>query len=161
MPLLILNHSKIHVDEKPIVRVDVIGIGASVYDQLKQSDLIEVEGVNVSCASTVATYARLRDEIWFRLRDWLKAGGCIPRDARLEAELVSPTYSMSPAGKVQVESKDAMKARLKRSPDRADALALCVQGPVAKRTTAEIWADGNIGDMSEMIQNFANGGRYL
>lgn len=116
-------------DETPIIRVDVIGIGASVYDSLKQNRTVRVIPVNVGEAATNATYARKRDEVWFTLKQWLKQGGCVPPDAKLEAELVAPTYSFTPAGKLQVESKDAMRARLKRSPDRADALALAVYNP--------------------------------
>lgn len=116
-------------DERPVVRVDVIGIGASVYDQLKQNSSIRTIAVNVGEASTNANHARKRDEVWFTLRDWLKDGGAIPDDVKLQGELVAPTYSFDVRGKIKVESKDDMKARLKRSPDRADALALAVYTP--------------------------------
>jgi hypothetical protein len=32
-----------------------------------------------------------RDELWFGLQQWLKDGGTIPQDPKLEAELVAPT----------------------------------------------------------------------
>ena len=83
--------------------------------------------------STVARdplkYVLLRDEIWFALADWLKAGGVFPPDAKLEAELVAPTYKFDPRLRLKVESKDDIKKRLKRSPDRADGLGLAVFSP--------------------------------
>lgn len=118
-----------HRGERPLVRVDEIGIGSGVLDQLRRNVFLRVEGVNVGESATVPTYARKRDEAWFMLRDWLRNGGSLPPDAKLEGELVAPTYSFLPSGKIQVESKDSMRARLKRSPDRADALALAVFEP--------------------------------
>lgn len=116
-------------DETPVIRVDVIGIGASVYDQLRLNHTVSTIAVNVGESPSAPTYARRRDETWFVLRDWLKSGGAIPDDVKLTGELVAPTYSFTAAGKIQVESKDDMRARLKRSPDRADALALAVYVP--------------------------------
>ena len=65
------------------------------------------------------------------LRAWLKEGGAIPEDSKLAAELVAPKYEFDDRQRRKVESKDAMKKRLKRSPDRADALALAVWEPSA------------------------------
>jgi hypothetical protein len=111
-------------DERPIVRVDVVGLGAGVADQLKRCEGIELVEVNVGESATIDTYARKRDEVVFALRDWLRAGGAIPPDPRLENELVAPTYAIDVRGKTKVSSKDELKAVLRRSPDRMDALAL-------------------------------------
>lgn len=46
--------------------------------------------------------------------------------ARLRAELTAPTYRMTSAGKVQVESKEELKARGLPSPDVADAFNLAL-----------------------------------
>lgn len=110
------------------VKVDVLGIGASVYDALATGHLDDVEAVsvNVSESATADGYVRLRDQLWFAVRDWLKEGGALPDDPRLEAELLAPTYTFDAQGRQKVEDKDAVKKRLKRSPDRADALALAV-----------------------------------
>jgi phage terminase large subunit len=113
-------------DEKATVRVDVIGIGAGVADQLKRAPHVVVEEINASASPESSTYARTRDELWFTARDWLKAGGCLPPDTRLEAELLAPKYAFTATQKIQVESKDDIKKRLKRSPDRADAFCLAV-----------------------------------
>lgn len=115
--------------EKPAVHVDVIGVGASAYDVLARSDEVAAVPVNVAEKATAEGFHSLRDQLWGSTRDWLKGGGAIPDDARLQAELVSPVYAFDAQGRMQVESKQAMKKRLNRSPDRADALALAIYQP--------------------------------
>ena len=48
----------------------------------------------------------------------------MPRDDRLIAELSVPRYFYTSAGKLRVESKDDLRRRGVRSPDRADAFCL-------------------------------------
>jgi len=115
--------------ERPRVKVDVIGYGAGTFDQLQQFKEVEAVAVNVAERATAENYAKLRDQLWFACRDWLKEGGAIPADAKLEAELVGPVYSIDTQGRYKVESKDDMKKRLGRSPDRADALCLAIYNP--------------------------------
>jgi hypothetical protein len=112
--------------ERPVVAVDVVGVGGGVADVLKQQPGILVREVNVAESSPNDTDHRLRDALWFGLAKWLRGGGALPPDPRLEGELVAALYTFTPAGKRLVEGKDLMRARLKRSPDRADALALAV-----------------------------------
>jgi phage terminase large subunit len=90
---------------------------------------VECAAVNVATSATVEEYALLRDQLWFGLQKWLKDGGTIPSDPKLEAELVAPTYAFDLRGRTKVEPKEKIKERLRRSPDRADALALAV-GPL-------------------------------
>ncbi len=117
-------------DENVVVRIDTIGVGSSVFDQLRQiGGEISLVSVNVGEASTVATYERMRDQVWFTARDWLRAGGCLPPDDKLCGELAAPTFGFSPRQRVKVESKDETKKRLRRSPDRADALCLAIFQP--------------------------------
>lgn len=121
------------------IKVDVIGVGASVYDALKQMAPpgVEIIAVNVAEKATdEEKYRLLRDQLWFAVRDWLATGGEIPDDGKLEAELLAPDYSFDPRGRYVVEGKDAIKKKLKRSPDRADALALAVHQPTPERIAA-------------------------
>lgn len=68
---------------------------------------------------------RLRDELWFKGRDWFQERSCsMPQDDALIAELTAPTYTFSSTGKMVVESKADMKKRGMRSPDLADAFLL-------------------------------------
>lgn len=117
------------------VKVDVIGVGASCADQLKHhADLIELVEVNVANRSDdPERYHALRDQLWFAVSDWLKDGGTLPADDRLASELVAPLYKFDAQGRYQVESKDDTKKRLKRSPNRADAVCLAVYRGAASR----------------------------
>ena len=113
-------------DERPKVAVDIIGVGGGVADVLKQDRGLDVVEVNVAERATAEGYAKLRDQVWFALRDWLKDGGALPPVPELEAELVAPTYAFDTRGRYKVMSKDEIKKALGRSPDLADALALAV-----------------------------------
>jgi hypothetical protein len=118
-------------DEKPSeILVDVIGLGAGVVDRLSELGL-PVRAVNVAeAASAEDQYNRLRDEVWFKAREWFQERSCsIPRDDALIAELVA--VKMKPptsAGKSQIERKEETKKRLQRSPDLADAFVLTFAG---------------------------------
>lgn len=121
-------------DEVPRIKVDVIGVGASVYDALKVMPGVEVVPVNVANVAdpsvTEEKYHNLRAQLWFGLGDWLKTGAIIA-DSKREGELVAPRYGYDARGCRQVEAKESIKKRLKRSPDRAEALMLAVYNPPA------------------------------
>jgi len=106
--------------------IDVIGLGAGVVDRMREMGL-PARAVNVgeSPATDDGRYMRLRDELWFKGREWFNSGAvCIPDDPELVAELVGPKYKIESTGKIKVESKDDMKKRGIKSPNRADALLL-------------------------------------
>jgi phage terminase large subunit len=107
------------------IYVDSIGLGSGVLDRLRELGL-PVRGVNVSEAPAVGErYLRLRDELWFRVREWLEARSCsLPKDDELAAELGTPRFKILSTGKLKVDSKDEMKKRGGKSPDRADAVCL-------------------------------------
>lgn len=120
------------------IAIDVIGVGASVYDilRLDGSECRDaVRGVNVSeRPATSEEDHRLRDELWFRCFQWhhsrdchLPARGSLYSErgnmllAKLVSELSTPTYDFNHLGKRVVESKKALKARNVPSPNIADA----------------------------------------
>jgi phage terminase large subunit len=114
-------------NETPKIKIDEIGVGGGLVDILRsQHPRWTIIGINVASRATSDGFAKLRDQLWFGCRDWLKEGGSIPDDPKLFSELVAPTYSFDAQGRHKVESKDEIKKRLKRSPDRADALCLAV-----------------------------------
>ena len=120
--------------EKPDVLVDVIGIGAGVFSHLARFD-DEITAIPVNVAESATShpseggYAKLRDQLWFGLRDWLAEGGAIPEHPLLEGELLAPQYDFDAQGRYRVERKDAVKTRIRRSTDYADALALAIYHP--------------------------------
>lgn len=111
--------------EVPRVNVDAIGYGAGVFDALKREKAVKAVGVNSGSAShRPEEFANLRAELHFAGRSWLAEGGALPDDAKLQAEAVAPKYRADARGKIIVERKDDIRARLGRSPDACDAWLL-------------------------------------
>lgn len=130
------EYDRMQPQEKPeAICVDVIGLGAGVVDRCKELGL-PVIGVNVAESPAVAEqYARLRDELWFRARDWFHGRDVkIVDDEDLIGELTLPTFKVLSTGKKQVESKDDIKKRA-ASPDRADAFCLTFASGGAARNS--------------------------
>ena len=114
------------------VFVDQTGMGGGVVDRLRQLGHAVI-GIDFGSRSIEGKHVNMRTEMWWKLAEWLKEGGCIPDDAELISELTAPTYSFNAAQKIALESKDELKRRGLASPDKADALALTFAMPVAPR----------------------------
>jgi hypothetical protein len=126
------------------VKVDGTGVGAGVVDALRRAvnegaKWLTVVDVVSSAASSDDEYLNCRAEMAFHARKWLETEGAIPEDLELEGELVAVKYRFAPRGEIQVESKDDLRKRLGRSPDRADALALAVWGVPGSNVPATAW----------------------
>src|SRR5574341_1230305 len=111
--------------EPEMVLVDSIGIGWGIAGNLRSRTSTRVVDVNVSTvASDDDRYHRLRDELWWKVRERFEARAiAIPKDDELIGELTSIKFDET-TGKVKVESKKDMKKRGLQSPNRADALCL-------------------------------------
>lgn len=108
------------------INVDSIGIGSGVASRLRELGL-PARSINVSeTAPMKEQFMRLRDELWWKGREWFAKRDCnIAGDEKLAAELGRPTYEPQPNGKTKVEAKKDTKKRTKtRSPNRADAFLL-------------------------------------
>lgn len=130
--------------EKPLVKIDVIGVGAGAYDVLatEYADRVEVIPVNVAERATSQPneggYRRLRDQLWFGMRDWLAEGGSLPQDEETRSDLIAPTFRFDAQGRYVVSDKDELRKAIGRSPDEADALALSIYEPPPKPTRPHI-----------------------
>lgn len=113
------------------IHVDVIGVGASVYDHC-HSNGITVKAINgaekpISEFDSTGTlrFVNRRAELYWKLREALdpqnKQWICLPKDPQLKADLCAPRWKLTPRG-VQVESKEDIIKRIGRSPDRGDAV---------------------------------------
>lgn len=113
------------LDRPRVILVDVIGLGAGVVDRLRELGL-PARGINVAEAPAVGDrYRNLKAELWYRAKAWFEArGGRMPDDEQLANELASVRYKYTSSGKLQVESKDEMRKRGLRSPDKADSFIL-------------------------------------
>lgn len=108
------------------IKVDVIGVGAGVCDRLKELGY-PVAGVNVGMrASDTTKWANFRHEMWWQLRERFRVSEVIgPIHDETIAQLSTVRYRYdSRHTHPYIESKDDLKARGIKSPDRAEALIL-------------------------------------
>jgi hypothetical protein len=112
-------------DDKPTqIVVDVIGVGAGVVDRLRELGL-PVRALNVAESPAVkAKFHRLRDEMYWRGREWFEGLNVECEHMEVGAELADVTYTYTSAGQIKVEPKDDIKERLGRSPDVGESLLL-------------------------------------
>jgi hypothetical protein len=117
---------------KPVlVVIDATGMGAVVYDRLKELRYKMVKGVNFSWkAKDPKRWGNKRAEMWGEMRKWLVTGS-IPDDKRLIDDLSGPKRKPDSSGVMLLESKKDMKARGLASPDLGDALAVTFAFPIA------------------------------
>jgi phage terminase large subunit len=128
------------------VAVDDTGVGGGVTDRVREQGK-SIGAVNFGQAAKDAEHFKnARSEMFWGLRLWLRDTGHIESDGDLRRELANLRYKMDSSGKIQVESKDDIRKRLGKSPDKADALALAVVGHVYNGTistlTDDDWSTG-------------------
>jgi hypothetical protein len=80
--------------------------------------------------------------MWGEMRDWLKAGGALPKHDRLREDLIGPETKPRLDGKINLESKEDMRFRGLPSPDYADSLCLSFAHPVMRRDSQLVGAGG-------------------
>jgi hypothetical protein len=122
-----------NTDEGAEIRVDVIGIGSSPYDFLKESweegkviPLNGAEGSKKRDTSKKLKMANKRAEWYWTLREDLDPvngrGLKLPPSQELRADLIAQRWKPTARG-VLIQDKKEIKVRLGRSPDFGDAVA--------------------------------------
>lgn len=112
------------------VAVDDSGVGGGV------TDLLRVQHFNPAAVNfgmkpmDPVRFFNARSEMYWRLREWIKNVGNIPKIPELKQELAVIEYEITPKGQIKIKEKKLIKKKLKRSPDHADALALAVAGHI-------------------------------
>lgn len=111
------------VEDRPSeIAIDMIGIGAGVYDRLLEQDL-PVVGVNVSETPVLFEdrYLNLKAELYWKLLAWFEARNVKVDDKMMIEELVKIQKDYSSTGKLKVQSKKDAK---ESSPNRVEALVM-------------------------------------
>lgn len=121
--------------------VDAIGYGASAYDTMLAWGM-SAEAVNFGAHSDALDksgrfrFANIRAEAYWTLREALDPDSgenlCLPPDRELLTDLCAPKYKIL-SGKIQIEPKEDIKARIGHSPDKGDAVVLAWWGAVNQR----------------------------
>jgi hypothetical protein len=128
------------------------GWGSGVEDALRQAKYLPI-AVNFSGKATDIKYFNKRSEMLFEFCEWIKRGGALPNSPSLAKELTTMTYTFQD-GKFRVEEKAQIKARLKFSPDEADAYALTFALPDKPRDLRAF------GVKNKKVQEFARPHEY-
>jgi len=110
--------------------VDVIGVGAGVYDRLKEQGR-KVYAFNAASKtkkrdrSKQLEFLNKRAASWWMMREIFEEGEiAIPDDELLVGDLASVKWESTSSGKIKVESKDDIHKRLGRSTDSADSVIM-------------------------------------
>jgi hypothetical protein len=124
--------------------IDTIGEGAGVYSRLielcserdsklkkecvhsvKFSESAEHNGQELKDATGQYSFLNMRAYLYWAARDWLdpknKQNACLPPDDELFQELTETKWKFRSDGSIQIEPKEEIQKRIKRSPDKADA----------------------------------------
>ncbi len=109
------------------VYIDGTGVGAGVWPLVQRAGY-PARRVMVGGQPTreieIGQFNRLRDQLYWSVREWLRSGDAmLPPDKKLKEECVALRYEMK-NGVICVTDKAEMRKRIKRSPDRLDAVAL-------------------------------------
>lgn len=130
-----------------VIKIDDDGVGGGVTDRLRE--IIQEEGLYIDVidchnggkALNPENYENWGSESWATIRELLHDGEIeIPNDEDLIGQLSTRKYKVTSKGKIRLESKEEMKKRGLRSPDRADALVLAFaktgRDPIDEHTAA-------------------------
>nr|DAE98497.1 MAG TPA: Terminase large subunit [Bacteriophage sp.] len=102
--------------------VDVVGLGAGVYDRLVQMGYGSIchEAVASAQADKPEAFYNKRAEMWWRMAEWLQDEVSIPDSDVVQGDLMMLSYQYDSRDRFKLQSKSGMK----RSPDIADAIAM-------------------------------------
>jgi phage terminase large subunit len=107
--------------------VDDAGLGGGVTDRLRELGIAVIAYNAGESPLDKERFLNRRAETWWMIREALKADEInLPPDNKLAADLTNIKYSYTSKGQIKLESKEEVKKRLGRSPDRGDALAIAL-----------------------------------
>ena len=133
----------------PFVMVDASGVGAGVYDRLADERELPARMAPFDAsaatrwrdASGLLDFGNTRAAAWWNLRELLDPtqGATLalpPDDDTLTGDLCTPRWRHGAGGRIFVESKDDIRARLGRSTDAGDALVMAMWGRYVRASHA-------------------------
>ncbi len=121
-------------NKRTVANIDTIGEGAGVYSRLLELGFENAISCKFSESANglkdindVYTFVNMRAYLFWAVRDWLdpknKMNPCLPPDDELIQEATEIKWKFTSNGSIQIEPKEDIKKRLKKSTDKFDALA--------------------------------------
>lgn len=143
------------------IHVDVVGWGSAVHGQLVSQGIqsVPINGASGSMERTEdgeMAFFNLRAEGIWRLREALNPSNptplFLPSDMKLRADLAAYRWSHTRSG-VLIESKEDMKKRLGRSPDRGDAVWMALRSTIKAQTLIDMLEQAGRGGNDDYDRN--------
>lgn len=123
--------------QRPKCVVDATGLGWGHHDLLRSRGWPVIAFVAAQTARDQERFTNARTEAAWFCREGLAAGRFpLPPDAELHAELLAFSWALDPRGRIALDPKDEVRARLRRSPDLADTVFMLAWHLVPARTPA-------------------------
>ncbi len=128
----IKNLNKVHNFDA--IAVDDTGVGGGVTDALEDEE-IDVDAINFGeSAVDNSMFENRVSEMYWLAREKIKDKEIeLPDDKDLINQLCSRRFRYTRRGKIAIESKDELKKRGLKSPDRADAFILALNAGITQR----------------------------
>jgi hypothetical protein len=116
------------------IAVDTVGVGGGVADALRAEGFSVIEFNAGEKAIDSERFLNKRAEEYWKLQKRFEDElMCIPKDSQLMAQLCDIRYTYNQKGQMQIESKEDMRSRGSKSPDKADALMISYASPSVKQ----------------------------
>lgn len=140
--------SKINEHKPAAVFIDE-GYNPGVIDLLRSWGY-QVTAVNFGGKALNERFANKSIEMWVAIRTWMESGGSIPNDMLLINQLAMREFGVNNSGKMFIQEKK----ELKKSPDRADALALTFAYPVHAPSMELALIESRISGMRDEVEDY-------
>lgn len=117
-----------------VVRVDAVGVGAGVADRLsemyEEDEKVEVVAfIGGATANNSERFFNARAEAYWEVRERAERGELdLSEDPELSGQMASIRYRIRSDKRIQIESKEEMRKRGMKSPDKLDAMVLAFAG---------------------------------
>jgi hypothetical protein len=158
----------------PAVLIESEGeVGWKVYcairDHAERTSEFEVVRVRTSerAVRQPGIYQLVRDEIYACAREWMRSGGAIPENTKLEKDLHAPEFKSNLRGRLELTKKKDLRKMLGRSTDLGDAFAVSCWEPISLRieandpASAHVQATGSQFDAVDQVELDPYGGADL
>lgn len=146
------------------IKIDIIGLGAGVYDRCVELDM-PVVGVNNAEVQIVVDrerYSNVRAEMAWAFRHRMEHHGVglkevftLDSEIReyVRGDIQAMRYKITSQGKIQLLPKDELKKNLGRSPDYWDSLVLAFESPGGGPPSIEFVSDNKKEEVLEITED--------